>query len=416
MTPRMVEALYHISLLYTPEPETVFQKIAETVAEMYGDTMAMVNLVEGDCLRFRTVVNPHPAFENIRLLNQQQTLCQFALRFMRPLLIQNAMEHPDFCRHGVVALKLRRYLGVPIYSSEGNTVGTLCFLDDQIEEILGEEDIQFLSLLAMRVSAELERERMIEARIAEQCAYAERLAVLNQRLRDTAEEKRKFVSMVIHDLRHPLTTLRTSLYLLRIETDQKQRHAHLDMLEKRTRALATLLDELVLYDQIETGRSLLKIEEVDLEVLVCACVEEAAGVASEQAMPVHCEIAPDLGTAHIDGGKLKHILLNLVANALKFTPEGRIIVRAYPVDAERWRLEVEDTGIGMTSCEQQRAFEEYFACAEERGGGMGLGLAIVHRLCTVLNAQITLQSLPGQGTCFHLVFPRKPPVPIHGTN
>src|SRR5262249_18009571 len=161
------------------------------------------------------------AFNNVTSLNLQRTLCQFALRSMSPLLVQNAREHPDFCRHIVVRLKLRRYLGVPISSSTCNMVGALCFLDERTEEKLGEDDIKFVPLLAMRVRAELERERMIEARIAEQRAHTQRLEALNRRLQETAEEKRRFVSMVIHDLRHPLTTLRTSLYLLRIEPDRK---------------------------------------------------------------------------------------------------------------------------------------------------------------------------------------------------
>src|SRR5579871_491900 len=367
MTPQMMETLYRISLLHAPEPETIFQHIVETVAEMYGDTMAMVNLVEGDCLRFRTVVNVHPVFEGSSTLKIERSLCQFSMRDTRPLLIQNAMEHPDFRRHIVVRLKLRRYLGVPICNSEGQAVGTLCFLDDRIEDILGEEDIRFLSLLAMRVSAELERERMIESRIAAQRAYTEHLE-------ETAREKRQFVSMVIHDLRHPLTTMRTLLYLLRTEPDRKQRRAYLDTLENRTCALGTLLEELVLYDQIEAGRPMLKIEETDLNALIRATVEEVAGLADMQAAPISCELAPDLGIATLDGGKLRHILLNLVSNALKFTPEGSVAVRAGRQNADTWWLEVEDTGIGMTLLEQERAFEEYFSGAKGERSGMGLGL------------------------------------------
>ena len=74
--------------------------------------------------------------------------------------------------------------------------------------------------------------------------------------------------------------------------------------------------------------------------------------------------------------------------------------------ADQWRLEVEDSGIGMTSSEQQRAFEEYFSGGVDSGGGVGLGLAIAHRLCTTLSAQIRIQSAPGQGTLFSVVFPR----------
>ena len=111
-------------------------------------------------------------------------------------------------------------------------------------------------------SAELERERLIEARVQEQRVHVERLADLNRLLEETAEEKRRFVSMVLHDLRHPLTTLRTSLYLLRIEPDEQQRLSHLSALENRTKALSGLLDELVLYDPIEAGQPTLKMNRL----------------------------------------------------------------------------------------------------------------------------------------------------------
>ncbi len=276
MTPQMIETLHRISLLYALEPEAVFQQIAGAVADLYGapgsSTMAMVNLVDGSCMKFRAVVNPHRIFRRISTLDVDQTLCQAALISNAPLLIQNAAEHPDFCHHAVVGLKLRRYLGVPVCSPDGATIGTLCFLDDRTDELLCDDDIQFLSLLAMRVGAELERERLIEARISEHREHA-------KQLEETALEKRRFVSMVIHDLRHPLTSMRTYLYLLRTEQNADNLAAHLDAVENRTRALSTLLDELIEYDQIEAGKPMLKIEKIDLSSLIRTCrVRLAASV------------------------------------------------------------------------------------------------------------------------------------------
>jgi len=246
----------------------------------------------------------------------------------------------------------------------------------------------------------------MEARLAAERAHADHLAALNRRLVETAEEKRRFVSMVIHDLRHPLTALRTSLYLLRTDTNKKARLTHLDALEQRTRALSNLLDELVLYDQIEAGRSLLRIEPLDPMQLIRDCIAEIAGIEGEAMVPIVCECEPGLGIVHLDGGKLRHILLNLLGNALKYTYQGCVVVRTAVVDEHRWRLEVEDSGVGMTSLEQQRAFEEYFSGAAGMGSGVGLGLAIAHRLCTTLGAEISMRSVPGQGTLFSIAFPR----------
>ena len=89
-------------MLFAPEPETVFRQIAEAVAELYGNSMAMVNVVDGDCLRSRTVVNMHPIFKRVKNMDLESTLCSNSIRDSQPILIQNAMEHPDFCRHIVV--------------------------------------------------------------------------------------------------------------------------------------------------------------------------------------------------------------------------------------------------------------------------------------------------------------------------
>ena len=436
MTPEMIDALYRISILTSPEPEPVFQEILKIVASLYDDTMAMVNVSDGESLRFRAVVNTHPVFQAGGSLALQRSFCQFPLASSRPLLIQNAQEHPDYRRHIVTRLKLNRYLGVPVCSSAGDTVGTLCFLDNNTDQLLGNEDIQFLSLLAMRVGAELERERMIQSRMAllseqdderrkhlaeavraadelresncrldalarEQSLLAKQLADTNAQLQARAEEKRHFVNMVIHDLRHPLTAIRANLHLLGIERTQKNRIANLTAIENRVRALGTLLDELILYDQIETGRSSATIEEIDIEDLIRECISE---VTCDNQM-VNVEISRDLDCVYSDRRKLHHILGNLVANALKFTLAGRVTVRAHPDGADAWKLAVEDTGIGMTCTERERAFEEYFSGSNPGYEGVGLGLSIAHRLCRDLQAEMTLQSVRGQGTTFQIVFP-----------
>jgi len=402
MSPQMVEALHQISILYALEPEQVFKQIVDAIADIYGgsssSTMAMVNLVDGPCLKFRVVVNPYRIFRRKSKLDVDQTLCQFALKSNAPLLIQDAALHPEFRHHAVVRLKLRRYLGVPICNPDGATIGTLCFLDDKTDVLLGNDDIQFLSLLAMRVGAELERERLIDARVSEHREHA-------RQLEETAQEKRRFVSMVIHDLRHPLTAMRTHLYLLRTEQNHDEHAANVAALENRVRALASLLDELIEYDQIEAGRPMLKIEKVDLRSVILACVHEIGDVNEYQPIEVIHDIDPNLGTATTDARKLRHIVANLVANALKFTSQGCVVVRACIISSECWRLEVQDTGIGMNETEQRRAFEAYYCGESKEKTGVGLGLAIAHRLSSALGAELSCSSSPGNGATFRVDFP-----------
>jgi signal transduction histidine kinase len=332
------------------------------------------------------------------------------MRTVCPLLIHNASQHPDYAEHPAVSVGLNRYLGVPIYDPQGQVIGTLCFVDEKVDQILGEADIQFMSLLAMRVNAEIEREKVLK----EHRAHAERLAELNARLVATAEEKRRFVAMVIHDLRHPLTALQTVFYLLRDEEDPAERKSYIDLLENRVRALGHLLESLRQYNEIEAGHIRLNVEQVPLTERLRLCVEEFAPAFMDDAVRLECHIPDDLGEAWTDCDKMHHVLLNLLSNALKFTPKGTVCVRASQEGVDHWALEVEDTGIGMRPEELRRIFDEFYRApeAETQGRrGSGLGLTIVRQFVSVLQGQVTVRSAPGAGTCFRILFPRRLTLP-----
>lgn len=410
MTPRMQEILHEISVLTDPDPNVIFQRITQAVGDYYAGSMVMINLFEGDCLQFRMTINPHPVVESLTSIPVEGTYCQRTMAAKRPLLIQNATQSEQFCQNPMVQLNLIRYLGTPVLNMEGVALGTLCMLDGRAEEILHEADVRFLSVLAMRVSAELQRERLTLARIEEHRLAAERNDALVAQLQVNAEEKRRFVSMVIHDLRHPLATIQTILYLLRDEEIPEERVSLVDTLENRTRALSTLLDGLTECHKIEAGQLPLYIRSVDIERHLQDCITNFAPDLRESAIECRWEIDPELGSVMTDGDKLTHIILNLLSNALKFTLEGCIVVRGLAAGPDTWTLEVEDTGIGIPAEDQERVFEEFYrapAADHSLRPGSGLGLAIVKRLCDILQGRIEIESEYGKGTRFRITFPRE---------
>jgi signal transduction histidine kinase len=411
MTPRMQEILYEISVLNSPDPNLIFERIAQAVSDYYCGAMAMINLTVDGCLQFRALINPHRIIRRLSTKSVEGTFCLLTLESRGPTLIQDAALREDLVGHPAIHFKLTRYLGVPVISSEGQALGTLCFLDGRSHETLQEADIQFMSLLAMRVSAEVERERIVLARVAEHRLAVERTESLVAQLQANAEEKRRFVSMVIHDLRHPLATMQTILYLLRAEDDPSERELYLDTLENRAQALAGLLDGLNQCHQIEAGRLPLQVRTIDLSTHLHQCVKTFAPDLAGFPVQCYCELHPNLGTVLTDGDKLTHIVLNLLSNALKFTQEGHIKVRAYPAETEEWNLEVEDTGIGIPAEDQERIFEEFYrrpSANHSLRPGSGLGLAIVKRLCDTMDGRITIESEYGKGTLFRITFPREP--------
>jgi signal transduction histidine kinase len=123
-------------------------------------------------------------------------------------------------------------------------------------------------------------------------------------------------------------------------------------------------------------------------------------------------VAPSLGEVVADSAKLKQVLHNYLSNALKFTPEdGRVTVRVRPDGADRFRVEVEDTGIGIKREDLGRLFVEFQqldAGTAKKYPGTGLGLALTKRIVEAQGGQVGVESVPGQGSTFYAILPRRP--------
>ena len=405
MTPQMVEALHRISLFYAPEPEAVFREIAERVSEVYGGAMAMVNVVQGDRMLFRTVARPHPAFEKVDSQDLDTTLCQFALLSASPLLIQDASESPEFCHHLVVELKLRRYLGVPICSSSGGTVGTLCLLDDKVETRLGEADIQFLSLLSMRVGVELERERMMEERIAEQRAYSVRL---EERLREQAEAlksaQEKLVEAaqlwavgsvaigVAHDIRNVLAAIQMELRAAGEASYPPGIARQWDRLYVLTHSLLALSDDL---SELTTPIDIASVLRFVLKLLEGQA--ETDGIRLELRDGGFSPVV--LGNTR----RLEHLFVNLTVNALDAMASsgGTLTVTLQP-EGNRVRVAVRDTGAAIAPEHLPHLFEPFFST---RANHTGLGLFSAKRIVEAHGGEIHVESEVDQGTCITVWLP-----------
>ena len=414
MTPEMIGALLSTSLYCSTDTEAVCRQVVEALSSVYNGTgnpdalntanvrgrqrpsMTMLNLYENSCMRARTVANPHRLFGAGKSLDMQFTLCQHAIKRREPLLVQNASEHPDFKDHPVTRLRLRRYLGVPIWNSEGQPVGTLCLMDDRVEAPLGEADIQFLSLLAMRIGSELEREQITQARIAEKERYA-------TQLERTAEERSSFVSMVIHDLRQPLTAMMTELYMLRTEQNESTRAIQVSALEERVRALSGQLDELLVYNTIEAGKVDLTLDAVDTTGLIESCVSHLTSRIDGR-VAVHMISDPNMPPVITDASKLRHIVMNVAGNALKYTQEGCVTIQTRYLPPDGWIFEVTDTGCGFEPGQKISAASSLSA-ANSASSGTGLGLSIATRLCSSLKGSVSISSRPGVGTSVQITFP-----------
>lgn len=230
-------------------------------------------------------------------------------------------------------------------------------------------------------------------------------------------EKDAFIASVSHELRTPLTSIRGYTELVGEESDnltEQQRH-FLGIVDRNASRLLSLINDLLLAAQIDAAGALdIEREDVDLSALAEQAVESAGPAASMKDIELRASYERE-AMVKGDALRLSQVLDNLISNAVKFTPNGgRVHVRLVS-DDERVRLEVEDTGMGMTQEEQSRLFERFYrteGATENAVQGSGLGLAISQAIAHAHDGMIVVRSEKGIGSTFALDLPRAAPTAL----
>ena len=239
----------------------------------------------------------------------------------------------------------------------------------------------------------------------------EALELRTRQLVEAGRQKSQFMANVTHELRTPIHGICGLSDLVESEiygpVTPKQRDAQ-QSIRRSARALLALIDDLLALARGDAGKAELVPEPVDVSELLTAVVAAARWMVGTKALSVEKEIEPDLPGAQTDPRALRQVVLNLLSNAAKFTPEGgRIVVRARREGAAI-RIAVEDSGIGIAPQDQERIFEEFRqldGSAERAYGGVGLGLAVVRRLVGAMGATVHVESTPSAGSTFAVVLP-----------
>jgi signal transduction histidine kinase len=178
-----------------------------------------------------------------------------------------------------------------------------------------------------------------------------------------------------------------------------------------SRYLLRLINDILDLTKIESGKMQLRPEPVDVPMIVGEVRDILRSIAASKRISVAVDVARDLDGVVADSAKLKQILYNYLSNALKFTPEGgRVAVRVRPEGADQFRIEVEDSGIGIRPEDLGRLFVEFRqldAGPGKRHAGTGLGLALTPRIVEAQGGRVGVRSTPGVGSEFFAVLPRR---------
>jgi signal transduction histidine kinase len=238
------------------------------------------------------------------------------------------------------------------------------------------------------------------------------LEVRTRQLVEASRQKSQFMANVTHELRTPIhgicglsDLVESGIYGA---VTPKQKDAQ-QSIRRSARSLLALIDDLLELARGDAGKVEPRPERVDVGELIVTVVAAARWMVGTKSLSVEREIDAELPNVETDPRALRQVVLNLLSNAAKFTPEGgKIVVRARREGQEAVRIEVEDSGIGIAPADQERIFEEFRqldGSAERAYGGVGLGLAVVRRLVDTLGARVDVKSEPGKGATFAVLLP-----------
>lgn len=215
--------------------------------------------------------------------------------------------------------------------------------------------------------------------------------------------RREFVANVSHELKTPLTTVKSYVETLLdgADEDPQLRTRFLRVVESETDRMVRLVRDLLHLSQLDQGTLQWDIQPYDLSLLAEEALAKLAVPAERKGLVIEREWAPGLPPARVDRDKMLQVLLNILANAIEFTPAGGTIRLAIDQPGEMLRVRIRDTGIGIPKQDQQRIFERFYRVDKARSrmlGGTGLGLAIARQIVEALGGTIALESEPGRGT------------------
>ncbi|MCA2977563.1 MAG: two-component sensor histidine kinase [Myxococcaceae bacterium] len=222
--------------------------------------------------------------------------------------------------------------------------------------------------------------------------------------------KTDFVSLVSHELRTPLTSIRMFIDMLAMGRvkDPAEMQTVLDLLSRETSRLSTMIETVLDFSRLESGKKQYDKQPVPVQAVVDAAVAAFRAQRVGATMTFTVEAEPNLPTLRLDKDALAGAVLNLLQNAFKYTEaDKRITLRAKQAGPEVV-LEVEDNGVGVPRREQRRIFDRFYrvdSLLTRQTEGTGLGLSIAQRIVEAHGGRISLDSAPGKGSTFRVHLP-----------
>lgn len=387
------EALDASALLDTP-PEPEFDEVTRLAARLLHTPVALMSLVDRERQFFKSAVGLPEPWATKRETPLSHSFCQYVAASGDPLIVNDARTHdlvkdnlaiPDL---GVVA-----YLGMPIQAADGSTLGALCAIDGKSREWT-EEEIEILRALAAQINNEIGLRALAQKRGRELAAA-----------RQADETHKAMARAAAHDLRTPLNAMILGMQTLRYlgELNSEQREC-IALCLRNGKAVVALINDLIDISMVERfGAAALNRVPCSPKNLAAAAVEQVASLAHGHHIEIPVKADEHLPMVDGDSRKLTRVLVNLLDNAIRFTPPDGTVSLQIRTANDAVIFEVSDTGTGIAKSDLEHIFEEGVSGDGSRSSG--IGLAFCKTVTEAHGGTISVKSEPSEGSVFTIILP-----------
>jgi len=397
-----IDTLYRISWTVTQsqDPATVAAEVSDAVRRVLGLDYSCLLTAEAGAWKGNGTPALGHALDSPSL---QRTL-------QRGLIVTD-QDHEEAASGWAERYHIRSYALVP--GIVGNhLVCMLCAHNEQEPYDFHASAVRFLQGLASQTALAVENASLIHKLKHNN----DELADANRKLNELDKLKSNFLSVATHELRTPLSVILGYNAMLaeslQDRLDESERQTLTESIAACKR-LIRMVNSMLDINQIESGKMKMEFAATDLRRLVNGVAALFQQEARRRRLQLNVELPSRPPRVEIDGERIEQVLINLVGNAIKFTPaEGRIEIQVRPQpEAHLVEISVQDTGVGIAPEDQERIFDEFAQIRRAHGSGAqdgsGLGLAIAKRIVEAHRGRLQVSSSPGQGSTFSFTLPTK---------
>ncbi len=409
---RRLARLRALGLLDT-QREALLDHFTELAARATRQPIALISLIDENRQWFKSAVGLPQGMETLR----EFAFCEHAGKCDELFEVEDARLDPRFAANPLVTgmPHIVHYAGAPLIMPGGEFIGTLCVIGRKPGRLppLGRDLLCTLARCVVSVLLLRESERNLAARARAEAALAAseaRYRAIAGQLAAANRRKDEFLAMLAHELRNPLAPISTAVHLLRIAADDPQRVRRTgELIGRQVAHMTQLVDDLLDVSRVTRGQVRIDHDRVDLHEVVSDALEQARPQIEARRHALRVEVPDPPLPVCGDRVRLVQVLVNLLNNAAKYTPEGGHLGLSVRAEGGQAVLEVRDDGNGIDAELLPHVFELFTQARrtpDRAQGGLGLGLALVCHLVRLHGGTVTAESGgPGQGSCFTVRLP-----------